>query len=87
MLSQTNEGEKRMTTTKPMSEKITVQVEQTVAEVSAWPDEVYVKIEARDGNLTPEQARDLAAMLIQAAEDAPHLSWDESVENIIDDRG
>ena len=58
--------------------KITVPTETTVAEVTAWPDEVQVSISAYDGNLTPDQARELAAMLVAAADKAPHL---DLVEN------
>ena len=57
--------------------KITVPAERTVAEVTAWPDEVQIVVSAPDGNLTPDQARELARLLIEAADRSAHLDFEE----------
>lgn len=60
--------------------KITVPSEALIAEVSAWPDEVQVTVHATEGNLTVQQARDLAAAIIEAADRAGSLDWTDDAE-------
>lgn len=56
---------------------ITRMKEEAVVEVTAWPDEVQVVINANDGSLTPDQARELASMLTKAADRSHRLDFEE----------
>lgn len=55
---------------------ITIPSVTTLAEVTAFPDEVMVEIKVRDGVLTSDQARELAAALSAAADESNLLDWD-----------
>lgn len=57
---------------------ITVPSVKTIAEVTAFPDEVSVVVRAEDGMITPHQARQLAAELIAAADESATLDWLEN---------
>jgi hypothetical protein len=56
---------------------VTVRVTKSIAEVTAYPEEVMVTISAEDGILTPDQARELAANILKAADHAGRLDWEE----------
>lgn len=57
--------------------RITVPSQCSIAEVTPWPDEVNVRIDAQDGMFTLEQATELANAIIAAVARAGELDWHE----------
>jgi len=79
------------TTQNDYSRTLTKPVETTLATVNAVPGGVYVELDLKTqtDELTPEQARAFAAMLIDAADDAEHIDFaSEEVDDLtlVDDR-
>lgn len=60
--------------------KITVPSEQTLATVSAWPDEIQVEVHSKDGNLTIAQGRQLARAIDDACDQAERIDWSDDAE-------
>lgn len=68
---------------------ISIPKEETIATVGAWPGEVMITVTAYDNSFKVEQARELAALILAAADDAEHIDFkDETLENLdlVDDR-
>lgn len=57
--------------------RITVPSTEEIATVGAWPGEVSVAVHTLDGNLTLDQARDLAREILLAADRAEGLDFIE----------
>lgn len=61
---------------------VTTEVTTTLAEVRAYPDEVTLEVNLKDDRaLTPDQALELAAALVTAANEAKTLVWAVSEED------
>lgn len=60
---------------------IAVPSEKVLVEVTAFPDEVMVEIHTPDKILSLEHARELAQRIIEAADEAETIDWDEDTEN------
>jgi hypothetical protein len=68
---------------------ISIPKEETIATVSAWPGEVMIAVTAYDNSFKVDQARELAALILAAADDAEHIGFkDETLEtlDLVDDR-
>jgi hypothetical protein len=54
-----------------------VEKEELLAVVTVYPDEVMVNVHAADNTLTPDQARDLAAAILDGAALAESVEWED----------
>lgn len=61
--------------------KITIPAVTELANVTAFPDEVQITVTAYDGSFKVSQARELALAIIEAADRAEALDWDDNEEN------
>lgn len=67
--------------------QISVPVTQPVVSVTAYPNEVQIKVHALDGALHPDQAEELTSLLVTAVNDARALRWGEDGEpEVVDTR-
>lgn len=73
------------TNTDDYTRTLTVPIETNLVTITAVPDGVFISLslESQSGELMPAQARQVAALLTQAAEDAEHIDFaDDDPDNI-----